>query len=80
MDLILRRLLRAGMKRGMAGNWSWFALAGAAFVLRRTLNGKGSKVSSFTVSPGEQLLITVRDPRAPVTLTAGEAADAADDS
>jgi hypothetical protein len=64
MDLLLRRFLRAGIRRGVAGNWYWFALAGATFFLRRVLNDRSSVVSSLTVSPGEQLLITVRDPRA----------------
>jgi hypothetical protein len=78
MDLILRRLLRAGMRRGIAGNWSWFALAAAAFVLRRALNQPGGKVSTLKVLPGEQLLITVRDPRAPMTVPAALVADADD--
>ena len=45
----------------MAGNWYWFLLAGATFFLRRVLNDRSSPVSSVTVSPGEQVLITVRD-------------------
>ncbi len=61
MDLILRRFLRAGVRRGLAGNWYWFALAGATFFLRRVLNDRSSVVSSVTISPGEQLLISVRD-------------------
>jgi hypothetical protein len=36
-------------------------LAGATFFLRRVLNDRSSVVSSVRVSPGEQLLITVRD-------------------
>ena len=61
MDLLLRRFLRAGIRRGVAGNWYWFLLAGATFFLRRTLNDRSSPVSSVTVKPGEQVLITVRD-------------------
>jgi hypothetical protein len=61
MDVLLRRFLRAGMRRGMAGNWYWFLLAGATFFLRRVLNDRTSVVSTLTVSPGEQVLITVRD-------------------
>jgi len=52
-------------------------LAGAAFVLRRALRDGGGPVSSVTVSPGEQVLITVRDPKAPVWVSAGTAADGA---
>jgi hypothetical protein len=71
MDIILRRFLRAGVRRGLAGNWYWFLLAGATFFLRRVLNDRTSLVSSVTVAPGEQVLITVRDRNAePVTLDA----------
>ncbi len=68
MDLLLRRFLRAGVRRGLAGNWYWFALAGSTYVLRRVLNDRTSVVSTVTVAPGEQVLITVRDPKvAPAT-------------
>jgi hypothetical protein len=61
MDVLLRRFLRAGVRRGLAGNWYWFLLAGATFFLRRVLNERTGTVSSLTLSPGEQVLITVRD-------------------
>jgi hypothetical protein len=61
MDVLLRRFLRAGVRRGLAGNWYWFLLAGATFFLRRVLNARTGTVSSLTLSPGEQVLITVRD-------------------
>jgi hypothetical protein len=65
MDVLLRRFLRAGVRRGIAGNWYWFLLAGATFFLRRVLNDRTSVVSTLSVSPGEQVLITVRDRNAP---------------
>jgi hypothetical protein len=61
MDVLLRRFVRAGVRRGIAGNWYWFLLAGATVFLRRVLNDRTSVVSTVTVSPGEQVLITVRD-------------------
>ena len=64
MDLLLRRFLRAGVRRGIGGNWYWFFLVGATWFLRRVLNDRTSAVSSVTVAPGEQVLITVRDPKA----------------
>lgn len=64
MDLLLRRFLRAGVRRGIGGNWYWFFLAGATWFLRRALNDRTSAVSRVTVAPGEQVLITVRDPKA----------------
>ena len=50
--------------------WYWFLLAAATFVLRRVLNDRTSLVSSVTVSPGEQVLITVRDRNAPAPVDA----------
>jgi hypothetical protein len=67
MDVLLRRFLRAGVRRGLAGNWYWFLLAGATFFLRRVLNARTGDVSSLTLSPGEQVLITVRDRNAEAT-------------
>jgi len=61
MDILLRRFLRAGVRRGIAGNWYWFLLAGATFILRRVLNDRTGTVTSFTVAPGEQILITVSE-------------------
>jgi hypothetical protein len=65
VDFLLRRFLRAGVRRGLAGNWYWFLLAGATFFLRRVLNDRSSVVSSLTLLPGEQVLITVHDASAP---------------
>ncbi len=70
MDVLLRRFLRAGVRRGIGGNWYWFLLAGATWFLRRVLNDRTSTVSSVTVAPGEQVLITVRDPKAPAVVEA----------
>jgi hypothetical protein len=71
MDVLLRRFLRAGVRRGLAGNWYWFLLAGATFFLRRVLNDRTSLVSRVTLSPGEQVVIAVRDGSAePVSVDA----------
>jgi hypothetical protein len=61
VDILLRRFLRAGIRRGVAGNWYWFLLAGATYLLRRVLNDRSSVVSTLRVAPGEQVLISVRD-------------------
>jgi hypothetical protein len=60
MDVLLRRLLRAAVRRGLAGDWTWLAIAACAFALRRSLRERGGVVSSLRISPGEQLLISVR--------------------
>jgi hypothetical protein len=70
VDVFLRRFLRAGIRRGLAGNWYWFLLAGSTFFLRRVLNDRASAVSTVTVAPGEQVLITVRDRHAAPTVEA----------
>lgn len=64
MDYLLRRFLRAGVRRGIGGNWYWFFLVAATWFLRRVLNDRTGAVSSVTVAPGEQVLISVRDPKA----------------
>jgi hypothetical protein len=64
MDVLLRRFLRAGVRRGLAGNWYWFLLAAATFFLRRVLNDRTNLVSTVTLSPGEQVVVTVRDRKA----------------
>ena len=65
MDVLLRRFLRAGVRRGLAGNWYWFLLAGSTFILRRVLNDRGGAVSTVKLAPGEQILISVRDAKTP---------------
>ena len=65
MDIFLRRFLRAGLRRGLAGHWYWFLLAGSTFILRRVLNDRTGSVSSVTIAPGEQILISVSDAKAP---------------
>ena len=78
MDALLRRLLRAAVRRGLAGDWTWLVIAACAFVLRRSLADKGDVVSTLRVSPGEQILISVRayndPPPAEATATAAAAA------
>jgi hypothetical protein len=70
MDILLRRFLRAGVRRGLAGNWYWFLLAGSTFILRRVLNDRGGAVSTLKIAPGEQILISVRDAKAPAAVEA----------
>jgi hypothetical protein len=53
--------VRAAVRRGLAGDWTWLVIAGSAFVLRRALRPKDDIVSSLRIAPGEQILISVRD-------------------
>ena len=68
MDVLLRALVprraaaRAGRQPDLVG------LALFAIVLRRALWNRDGVVTSLRVSPGERLLISVTDPRAPQTV------------
>jgi hypothetical protein len=61
LDGVLRRFVKAEVRRGLAGNWYWLLLAGSTYFLRRVLNDRKIVVSNVTVSAGEQLVIAVRD-------------------
>ncbi len=64
MDALLRRLARAGLRHGMAGeHWAWFVLALAAFALRRARRS-GEDVVTVPLRRGERLLVSLSDPRA----------------
>jgi hypothetical protein len=63
VDALLRRLVRTGLRRGMAGeHWTWLALALAAFVLRRARRSGADPVVSLPVRPGERYLVTLSEP------------------
>ena len=68
MDVLLRALVRAALRRGLAGNLTWLGIALFTIVLRRALWNRDGVVTSLRVSPGERLLISVTDPRAPQTV------------
>jgi hypothetical protein len=79
MDALLRRLLRAAVRRGLAGDWTWLVIAACAYILRRSLHDKGGVVSSLRISPGEQVLISVREYDAPAFDLSGLGAGPVDD-
>jgi hypothetical protein len=60
VDILLRRLLRAAMRRGLAGDWIWLAVAASAVLFRRALRPRDQLVHSLRIEPGEQILISVR--------------------
>lgn len=66
MDALLRRLVRTGLRHGMAGeHWTWLALALAAFVLRRARRPGADRVVALTVREGERYLVTLSEPGEP---------------
>lgn len=67
MDYLLRRLSRAGFRRGMAGeHWAWLALALAAFVLRRARR-RDDDIVSLPIRRGERYVVSLSDPGAPAS-------------
>jgi hypothetical protein len=60
VDALLRRLLRAAVRRGLAGDWTWVVIAASAYLLRRALRPRDEIVHSLRIEPGEQILISVR--------------------
>jgi hypothetical protein len=63
------------VRRGLAGNWAWLVVAACAFLLRRSLSDKGNVVSTLRVSVGDRLLISVRDPDAPLVVETAASAE-----
>jgi hypothetical protein len=65
VDYLLRRLVRTGFRRGLAGgHWAWLALALAAFVLRRARRPYDDAVS-LPIRRGERYVVSLSDPGAP---------------
>jgi hypothetical protein len=64
VDYLLRRLVRAGTRRGMRGeHWAWFAIAAGAFVLQRARRREDPLVYSQRVNAGDRLLVSIRSPK-----------------
>ena len=64
MDSLLRRLGRSGLRRGLRGeHWAWFALALAAYVLRRARRPDDDAVR-LSVRAGERYEVLLSDPGA----------------
>ena len=59
MDALLRRLARAGFRRGLAGeHWAWLLLAGAAYVLRRARR-PSQRAARIRLRGGDRYLVTL---------------------
>lgn len=67
IDVVLRRLSRAGIRRGLAGgHWAWWVIAGAAFVLRRARRREDLR-TTIDLKSDERYLVTLRRPGDSVT-------------
>ncbi|MDA8311375.1 MAG: hypothetical protein M0Z46_12345 [Actinomycetota bacterium] len=60
MDSVLKRVTRAGLRRGLGGeHWAWLVIAGAAYLLRRARR-PDDRVERIDVRPGERYLVTLQ--------------------
>lgn len=63
MTALINWLYRTGLKKGSSGgHWSWFVVALGAHILRRDKERQRGSVVSMPISPGENVLVTLRDP------------------
>ncbi|HXZ62933.1 MAG TPA: hypothetical protein VEG62_09335 [Acidimicrobiales bacterium] len=65
MDRLLRLLVRRSMRRGLAGEPLWLAVAGAAWLVHRTLSRPVEPAWSGRLRPGQRLVVDVVDARHP---------------
>jgi hypothetical protein len=72
MDRLLRVLVTRAVRRGRAGEPIWLAVAGAAWLVRRTLKSRDKVAWSGRVQPGQRLVIAVGDRDTPAPSTGGE--------
>lgn len=62
-ELLLFRIIRTGLRRGLnGGHWGWYALAACATLLRYVNRQDVAAVSQLRAKPGERLLVTVHEP------------------
>ena len=71
MDRLLRMLVSRAMRRGRAGEPIWLAVAGAAWLVRRSLKRQDQVAWSGRVRPGERLVISVGDAGTPAPPSSG---------
>ncbi len=63
VDALLRRLIRLGTDRGLAGEGGlWFALAASTWLMRRARRRRTGIVSRVPIEVGDRLVISLRGP------------------
>jgi hypothetical protein len=72
VDRLLRTLVSRAMRRGLAGEPVWLAVAAAAWLVRRSRDRRDAVVWSGRVQSGERLVIAVTDPGTPGAAAGGE--------
>jgi hypothetical protein len=64
MDRLLGQVVSRALRRGIRGEPLWLAVGVGAWLWRRARNPASRPIWKGRVEPGQQLLVTMRDPRA----------------
>lgn len=60
IDALLRRLVRGGFRRGVAGeHWAWLLVAGAAYVLQRARR-PDARTERIRLRAGDRYLVSLQ--------------------
>jgi hypothetical protein len=65
VDRLLRTLVSRTLKRGLAGEPIWLAVAVGVWLVRRARNSGPEVIWEGRVSPGQRLVVTTTDPGSP---------------
>ena len=71
MDRLLRTLASRSLKRGLAGEPIWLAVAVGVWLVRRARRAGPEVIWEGRVSPGQRLIVTTTDPASPGGSTPG---------
>jgi len=65
VDRLLRSLVTRSLRRGLAGEPIWLAVAVGAWLIRRARKSGPEVIWQGRVSPGQRLVVTTSDAAAP---------------
>jgi hypothetical protein len=65
VDRLLRTLVTRSLRRGLAGEPIWLAVALGVWLVRRARRSGPELIWEGRVAPGQRLIVTTTDPAAP---------------
>ncbi|MGH9016559.1 MAG: hypothetical protein ACRDY1_02310 [Acidimicrobiales bacterium] len=74
MDRLLRSLVRRALRRGVAGEPVWLAVALGVWLVRRARNSGPEVIWEGRVAPGQRLTVTTSAPGTPAGSRTGSGA------